>query len=273
MADGTTTNYSFILPQVGASDDSWGTKNNANWSALDTVLLAKMDKAGGHFTNAIIMDTVGTAAAPQIRVGNSAGTGLYGDQTDGLQVAFAGTRVAQFNATGINAILHAIASVSPFNTLFKIVPVEVDANNGGADVYTLAGGTLAFKVRIDKDGKVGINTNAPAAKLHVNGNSCMNLVTQANNAATIDCTAGNAFKETISATTTFAFQSPPSGVFYGFLLQLTNGGSATVNWPATVKWSNGTVPSLTASGVDTLFFYTVDGGTTWYGKLTDQASA
>ena len=33
-----TTNYSWNLPTVGSSENTWGTSLNANWSALDTLL-------------------------------------------------------------------------------------------------------------------------------------------------------------------------------------------------------------------------------------------
>jgi microcystin-dependent protein len=33
-----TTNYSWNLPTVGGSEDTWGTQLNSNWSALDTLL-------------------------------------------------------------------------------------------------------------------------------------------------------------------------------------------------------------------------------------------
>src|SRR5690554_6575994 len=38
MADGITANYSFTLPEVGASQDNWGGKLNQNWDDVDGVL-------------------------------------------------------------------------------------------------------------------------------------------------------------------------------------------------------------------------------------------
>ena len=47
MADGATPNYSFVLPEVGASTDTWGDKLNTNWGSVDTILAAKQDAPVG----------------------------------------------------------------------------------------------------------------------------------------------------------------------------------------------------------------------------------
>ena len=38
MADGATPNYGLILPEVGASPDTWGTKLNANFDEIDGIM-------------------------------------------------------------------------------------------------------------------------------------------------------------------------------------------------------------------------------------------
>ena len=68
--------------------------------------------------------------------------------------------------------------------------------------------------------------------------------------------------------TTWAFANPATtGKVSDFTLELTNGGSQTQTWPASVDWDGGTAPTLTAAGLDVLAFYTKNGGTTWFGFL------
>lgn len=87
-------------------------------------------------------------------------------------------------------------------------------------------------------------------------------------ASDIDCSAGNYFTKTISSTTTFTVSNVPStGTVASFVLDLTDGGSGTVNWWSGVKWVGGTAPTLTATGRDSLGFFTYDGGTTWTGLV------
>lgn len=83
----------------------------------------------------------------------------------------------------------------------------------------------------------------------------------------LDLEVANSFSATVDTSeTTFTFSNPPaSGKQGSFTLELTNGGSQTVNWPASVDWESGVAPVLTTSGVDILTFVTRDGGTTWYG--------
>lgn len=87
-------------------------------------------------------------------------------------------------------------------------------------------------------------------------------------ASAIDMSAGNYFTKTISGTTTFTVSNVPSaGTAGSIILDLTNGGSATVNWWSGVKWPAGTAPTLTSAGRDVLGFFTHDGGTVWSGLV------
>ena len=82
----------------------------------------------------------------------------------------------------------------------------------------------------------------------------------------VDLTLGNVQTYTLSGGQTLTFTNPPaSGTAGSFTMIVTNGGSATLTWPTSVDWPAATAPTLTASGVDILFFTTCDGGTIWYG--------
>jgi hypothetical protein len=87
-------------------------------------------------------------------------------------------------------------------------------------------------------------------------------------ASDIDLSAGNYFTKTISGATTFTVSNvATSGDVAAFVLVLTNGGSAAVTYFSGVTFAGGTAPTLTASGVDILAFFTINGGTTWRGLV------
>lgn len=131
----------------------------------------------------------------------------------------------------------------------------------GRVVYAGTGGNLTNSASLTFDG-----TTLVTNSLTTTGTLREKQVAVA--ASNIDLTLGNYFTRTISGTTTFTVSNvPSSGTAASFILDLTNGGSATVNWWSGVKWAGGTAPTLTSSGRDALGFYTYDGGTTWTGLV------
>jgi len=82
----------------------------------------------------------------------------------------------------------------------------------------------------------------------------------------IDLSAGNYFTYTLSGAQTLTISNvASSGSVSAFVLEVTNGGSAALTFFSGVTWAAATAPTLTAAGVDTLAFFTTDGGTTWRG--------
>ena len=92
-------------------------------------------------------------------------------------------------------------------------------------------------------------------------------------ASNIDCSLASVFSRTVSGATSLTVNNvAAAGNVSSFILELTNGGSATVTWWSGIKWAGGTVPSLTAAGTDILGFYTRDGGVTWRGSMLSKDS-
>ena len=83
MADGTTTNYGWVQPEVGASEDTWGTKLNANWSAVDTLLGGVNNTEFEILDGAVIstaelnyLDGVTSAIQPQLNAAATTGKAI-----------------------------------------------------------------------------------------------------------------------------------------------------------------------------------------------------
>ena len=88
----------------------------------------------------------------------------------------------------------------------------------------------------------------------------------------IDTSIANVFSKVITGPITLTFSNVlPAPAVTSFILELTNGGS-NLTWPTGVKWAGGTKPTLTASGLDILGFYSRDGGATWRGIVLSKDS-
>ena len=157
--------------------------------------------------------------------------------------------------------------VSGNNMLSDAVDSSLDAATGGTAAtpkavkaaYDLA----ASKASDDLVVHIHNNETIEDVKTFLQGpyGTSANLTT-----SEIDLSKGVVFSKTVSADTVFTFINAPSGRAATFNLIITNGGSATVTWPTSVKWTDAAAPTLTASGVDVLTFMTPN-GTTWYGTL------
>ncbi len=112
-------------------------------------------------------------------------------------------------------------------------------------------------------GKVALATGGGVETLNALGNG--------SGTRAINLANGNVVSATLTGNTTFTFSGATASTACSFGLYLTQDatGNRTVTWPASVKWSGGTAPTLStsASAVDILVFETINGGTTWYGSL------
>ena len=137
-------------------------------------------------------------------------------------------------------------------------------------------------------GNVGVGTSSPATLLDVDGILTTNAlvveggitedaVTLTGTSTTIDISAATNFVHDLTGATTYTFSNPAStGNASSFTLKIIQDSTArAITWPSSVDWAGGTAPTLTGTdnGVDVFVFYTIDGGTIYYGFTAGQAMA
>lgn len=228
---------------------------------------------GATAPDAIQLLETATDAAEEAATGAAAAQTAAELAQTAAETAQSGAETAEANA----AALAAAASVGNLNVLTEAVAVSgdylafADQSDSGAGkkdtILDIVGSTLLDEDDMFSNSALQAPTQQ-SVKAYVD--TYVNAIGSIGGGIQdIDLDLGRSISATVdTSTTTFTFSNPKAtGNEDIFTIHLTNGGSQTVNWPASVDWVGGLAPTLTASGVDELAFKTIDGGTTWVGLV------
>ena len=99
-------------------------------------------------------------------------------------------------------------------------------------------------------------------------------VTSSSNVVSLNLRTANNFSHDLTEATTVSFTNPAaSGKVSAATLRIIQGSTArAITWNSSIKWAADTAPTLSQAdnAVDIFVFYTVDGGTTYYGFTAGQ---
>jgi len=167
-------------------------------------------------------------------------------------------------ASEINILDGVTATASEINILDGVTATTAEINY--LDITTLGLTQASKAVTADANGVVSFDNGTIEE---------VTTVTSSSNAATINLRDGNLFEHDLTENVTYTFSNPASaGRASSFVLKVIQDSSArTITWPGSVDWPAATAPTLTATnnGVDVFVFFTIDGGTTYYGFTAGQA--
>ena len=158
MADTTTPNYGLTKPEIGASEDTWGTKINTNLNLIDTQMKVSDDRSAANTTTA-------NAALP--RAGGAMTGPITTNSTfDGVDIA---TRDAVLTTTtntanAANTTANAAATLTAVQTFTAGQRGEVTALTDASSIATDLALSNNFSVTLAGNRTLANPTNTVAGQ-------------------------------------------------------------------------------------------------------------
>ncbi len=272
-------------------------KTSSSTSLADGEVLAYNTSAGVWTNSTALIDTQTSVSALNIQVAavsalTSANAAAITSANAVIEAVSALTSVNAAAITSANAVIAAVSALTSVNAV-NIAAVSALVSSNTVAIANVSAAVSTLQVQVNSVSAavsavlVSVGQRVLKAGDTMSGelNMADNLVTRpkfkdyaitavirgnVSATATLDMLDGNYFMVTAAGSTTFVFANPPvsaanGGAAGGFILELANGGAATVTWPSGTKWPSGTAPTLTSSGTDVFVFITDDGGTVWRG--------
>jgi hypothetical protein len=252
----SSTNYAADESRMRFIDVTGGTGGTVTIPSLEKWYLVR-NAASGSATF-----TTGSGVTAAVAAGDTSliACDATNVRTIGASTAYVAQAIAEASLSGIPGLSSEMTAFLTYPTSANLRAAVSDETGSGAAVFATSPTLTTPTINTPTISSPTISAPAFSGLADFSGPTRQNVTTVA--ASTINCTSGNYFTKTASGALTWAFSNVPSGAFVA-ILELTNGGTGTQTWPASVKWPGGTAPTLTASGVDVLAFLTDDGGTTW----------
>ena len=178
--------------------------------------------------------------------------------SDGYIIAYSAstqTWVAQTNPSGVTDHGALTGLTDDDHTQY------FNTTRGDSRYLQLSGGTMTGALTMS----AAINVTSGA---HFTSQAYFTAQSQNSNTnSTIDWTSGNKVHLTLDSSPALTFTGPSGPTNLLIKLIQDASGSRTVTWPAAVKWSGGTTPTLStsANSVDVVSFYF--DGTNYYGSF------